>query len=289
MIFCSKSIYTFGKISSRPIQISIFISDDNTPLVKFEDSSWNMNLTMCKTITETDAADFLNDRTDRKIKYGIGTVRLSLLMIIFYWVENRNLYIFTVLGIRYGLFGIGGGLLNLHILASRYELLILCVLISNFVHECVYCSSSSRRTILFLYLLKTVIGDAFAGKLDNVIWFKSFVIVLIVWTVLSSQRIISLLVLPNILQVIEMFYQELFIFGSHLFFHWLCEMGDNRYEKYVFFRHRYSYEISCVILYLIGNKNNNDDTLSSSTLLLFADMFASLLYRVTNYICLYSI
>lgn len=233
---------------------------------------------------ETEADDFLNDQADRKIKYGIGTIRLLLLIILFYWVENCSLDIFTDLGLRYGLFGIGGGLLNLHKFSARCELLILCALISNFVYEYVSSSSSSRRTILFMYFLKTVIGDALAGKLDNITWFKSVVIVLILWTVLSSQRLIPLL--PNIFQVIEMFYQELFIFGSHLFFHFLCEIGDNYYEKNVFFRHRYSYEISCVILYLICYTNNNYGTLSTSTLLLFADMFASLLYRVTNYIFL---
>lgn len=244
-----------------------------------------MNLTVSsKNPIETEVGDFPNDHADRKIKYGIGTIRLSILIIIFYWIENCSLDMFTDLGIRYGLFGIGGGLLNLHKFSPRCELLILCALISNFVYEYVSCSSSSRRTILFMYLLKTVIGDALAGKLDNITWFKSFVIVSILWTVLSSQRLIPLL--PNIFQIIEMFYQELFIFGSHLFFHCLCEVGDNYYERSVFFRHRYTYEISCVILYLICNTNNNYGTvvISTSTLLLFADMFASLLYRVTNYI-----
>lgn len=252
-------------------------------LAESEDSSWNMNLTRSsKDPIETETVDFLNDHADRKIKYGIGTIRLSLLIIIFYWAENCSLYIFTDLGMRYGLFGIGGGLLNLHKFSPRWELLILCALISNFVYEYVSCSSSSRRTILFMYFLKTVIGDGLAGKLDNITWFKCVVIVSMLWTVLSSQLLIPLL--PNIFQVIEMFYQELFIFGSHLFFHCLCEVGDNYYEKIVFCRHRYSYEISCVILYLMCNTNNNYGTLSTSTLLLFADMFASLLYRVTNYI-----
>lgn len=236
--------------------------------------------TSSKDHLEIETDDFLNDQGDRKIKYGIGTIRLSLLIIIFCWVENCSLDIFTDLGMRYGLFGIGGGLLNLHKLSARYEILILCALISNFVYEYVSCSSSSRHTILFMYFLKTTIGDLLAGKLDNIIWLKSVVIVLILWTVLSSQLLIPLL--PNIFQVIEMFYQELFIFGSHLFFHCLCEMGDNYYEKNVFFRHRYTYEISCIILYLICNNNNNN----TGTLLLFADMFASLLYRVTNYIFL---
>lgn len=228
---------------------------------------------------ETEADHLLNDQADRKIKYGIGTLRLSLLIIIFYWIENCSLDVFIYVGLRYGMFGIGGGLLNLHKLSHRCELLILCVLIGNFVHEYVSCSSSSRHKVLFIYFLKTVIGDGLAGKLDNKTWFKSIVIVLILWTVLSSQRMVSLL--PNIYQVTEMFYQELFIFGSHLFLHCLCEIGDNYYEKNVFFRHRYSYEISCVILYLVCNNNTN-----TSSLLLFADMFASLLYRVTNYIFL---
>lgn len=235
---------------------------------------------------DTEAVDFRNDQADRKIKYGIGTIRLSLLIIIFYCVEKCSFDIVTYVGMRYGIFGIGGGLLNLHKFSTRYELVILCALISNFVYEYVFCASSSRRTILFMYFLKTVIGDALAGKLDNITWFKSVVVVLILWTVLSSQRLM-LPLLPNIFQVVEMFYQELFTFGSHLFFHCLCEMGDNYYEKNVFFRHRYSYEISCVILYLICNANeHNYGTLSTSTLLLFADMFASLLYRVTNYVFL---
>lgn len=243
-----------------------------------------MNLTASSKDTKTEADNFRNDQSDRKIKYGLGTIRLSLLIIVFYWVEKCSLDIVTDLGMRYGIFGIGGGLLNLHKFSPRSELLILCALISNFVYEYVTCSNSTRRTILFMYLWKTVIGDALAGKLDNKTWFKSLVIGAIIWTVLSSQRLMPLL--PNIFQVIEMFYHELFIFGSHLFFHCLCEMGDNYYEKYVFSRHRYSYEISCVILYLICNDANcnSNDTISTSTLLLFADMFASLMYRVTNYI-----
>lgn len=251
------------------------INSHTRPVVS-EESSWNMNLTA--------SSKDPNDHADRKIKYGIGTIRLSLLIIIFYWIENGSSSIFTDLGVRYGLFGIGGGLLNLHRFSPRCELLILCALISNFVYEYVSCSSRSRRTILFMYLMKTVIGDALAGKLDNITWLKSLVIVSILWTVLSSQRLIPLL--PNIFQVIEMFYQELFIFGSHLFFHCLCELGDNYWETNVFCRHRYSYDMSCVILYLMckTNDNNYGDTLSTSALLLFADMLASLLYRMTNYV-----
>lgn len=239
-----------------------------------------MNLaTSRKDPIESEADDFRNDQADRKIKYGIGTIRLSLLIIIFYWIENCSLDTFIRLGVRYGLFGIGGGLLNLHKLSPRCELLILCVLISNFIHEYVSCSNGSRHTVLFMYVFKTVIGDALAGKLDNKIWFKSVIITLILWTVLSSQSL-----LPNIFQVIEMCYQELLIFGSHLLLHCLCEMGDNYYEKNVFFRHRYSYEICCVILYLLYSNTNDYDNLSTSTLLLFVDMYASLLYRVTNFI-----
>lgn len=240
-----------------------------------------MNLTTSsKDPVETETKDFQNDRADRKIKYGIGTIRLSLLIFIFFWIENCSLDTFMRLGIRYGLFGIGGGLLNLHKLSPRYELLILCILISNFIHEYVSCTNGSRHIVLFMYVFKTVIGDAIAGKLDNKIWFKFVTIALILWTVLSSQSL-----LPNIFQVIEMFYQEALIFGSHLLLHCLCEMGDNYYEKNLFFRHRYSYEICCVILYFLLCNNNNDyDNLSTSTILLFVDMFASLLYRVTNFI-----
>lgn len=261
------------------------VATSSTRLAECAKSSGNMKLTASSKdhTIETEANNFLNEQADRKIKYGIGTIRLSCLMIIFYWVENCSLDIVTDVGMRYGLFGIGGGLLNLHKFSHRCELLILCALISNFVYEYVSCASSTRRTILFMYLLKTVIGDALAGKLDNITWFKSVVIVSILWTVLSSQRIIPLF--PNIFQVSEMFYQEMFIFGSHLFFHFLCEVGDNYYETNVFFRHRYSYEIACVILYLICNANSV--TLSTGTLLLLADMFASLLYRLTNYLCLF--
>jgi len=232
-----------------------------------------------------------NSQKDRQHKYGFGAIRLSFLLFIFYQFENSEVYV-TIVGIRYGIFGIGGALLNLHKFKFKYELLILCGLIVNFIHEYVNNSSfsTSSRVILFMYFFKTLLGDAFAGKLDNVAWFKFISFVVIIWTVLSSQRVIPLLVLPNGFQLIEMVFgqnEKLLIFGSHILSHWLCEMGDNYYEKHLFFRHRYSYDISCLVLYFLSFcSNSNNNNFNDSRLLIFADMSASLLYRTTNFISL---
>lgn len=223
-----------------------------------------------------------SDISDRKKKYGIGTIRLSILILILTLLQNSDSPLDILrLTTTYGIFGAGGALLNLHKLSKNYQILILIVLISNFIHE--YHSvgwtdkNDFRRVVLFMYFFKTLLGDALSGKLDNIVWFKSIAIVLALWALLSSQ----LSMLPSALEVVDMFQIELLVFVSHLVCHWLCELGDNYFEKYIFFRHRYSYEASCIVLYWLSINSG------TGRLLLFSDMFAALLYRITNYICLF--
>lgn len=215
---------------------------------------------------------------DLERKYGFGTVRLSILLLILASLDDNPSIPWLSIWITYGIFGVGGALLNLHKLSLKFQLVILSILIANFIHASVSPRGPSGREVLFMYFFKTLLGDVFSGKIDHSVWFKSIGVALILWTLLSS-RLVSLL--PNFWQVSVILQGNWPLFGPQLACHWLCEMGDNYGEKYAFFRHRISYEISCIVIYYLLLSYGNGGV---GTALLFSDMIASLLYRVTNYV-----
>jgi hypothetical protein len=146
--------------------------------------------------------------------------------------------------------------------------------------------------VMVLYLCKTAIGDWLAGKLDNrfmrrlailavLLPFVLFVLLLIKYSTASNRGDISLLLKDGRVAFL--------LWLIHTFFQFCCEFGDNYKENWLFFRHRYSYELSCVFLAatlpLFGHRFL---ILEESVLLL--DMTACLAYRITNlfltYYCL---
>jgi len=207
-------------------------------------------------------------KTDKLKKYGFGSLRLlGLLLLITFLTQTRwSVPIGTT--INFGTFGIGGAVLNLHVVSAKYQIIILVILIVRFILE--YLNSN---VILMFYLLKTVFGDCLAGKLDQIVWFRSITIAVITWIALNQMFDF----LPNLFQLFQSIKNDFPTFSLHLICHIICETGDNYFEHLVFFRHRYSYELSClVILFCNPSKTNLQ--------LLIVDMIAALFYRFTNYV-----
>lgn len=212
-------------------------------------------------------------RSDRISKYGVGSGRLLLLLLLITSIFSVKLVDILSSVVSYAIFGIGGAVLNLHVLSTRYEVGILIILIATYLVE-MLSSSSSGRTVLVFYLFKTIFGDGLGGKLDRDVWIRSLGIVFVLWILLSSP-IVPLL--PNVVQIYSMVSDNLIVFSSHLISHWICESGDNWYENVRFFRYRYSYECSLVLLLCWDQTQLNID-------LVVRDMVASLTYRITNYV-----
>lgn len=120
-----------------------------------------------------------------------------------------------------------------------------------------------------IYLTKTFGGDYFASKLDTTEWklalFFAFGVTLPVAWLLDTSDISSLQQYARIF--IILFIVQL-----------ICEYGDNHFEQFVFFRHRYSFEIFNLLL-LFGVQLSPHELL-----VLHVDLLACLFYRISNFI-----
>ncbi len=221
-------------------------------------------------ITKILMGKYLENRSDRLQKYGFGTIRLFLLLLLLMRLQPSAQTRWNSL-INYGIFGVGGALLNLHALSTIYQIFILVILGTSFVKQYL----SGPGAVLVLYFLKTVVGDWCAGKLDQKLWFRSLTVAAVIWVALSQFAAL----LPDGQELVQILREHVIIFCLHAFCHFLCETGDNSYEDIKFFRHRYTYDLLSLLLFVTYNYSSS----SYNRELVICDMIASLSYRFTNF------
>ena len=137
--------------------------------------------------------------------------------------------------------------------------------------------------VMVLYLCKTAIGDWLAGKLDNRFMQQLALLAVLLPCILCGLLLLKYSTASN--EDHSLLWEEgkvaFLLWLIHTFFQFFCEVGDNYKENWVFFRHRYSYELCCAFLAatlpLFGHR-----FFMLEKSLLFLDMTACLAYRITN-------
>jgi hypothetical protein len=132
---------------------------------------------------------------------------------------------------------------------------------------CLYDLYVYQDYILLIYLFKTFTGDYLTGKLDTIEWktvlffLYGFLLPLFFFYDPSfSQNALSYLKIFLLLFLIQ----------------FICEYGDNYYEHYLFFRHRYSYELLNLLAVLLIPLAPYELTIIQF------DILICLFYRISN-------
>lgn len=200
--------------------------------------------------------------TDRSSKYGWGAMRLVSITLFCLYYFNLDGIIENYRYLSYVIIGGSGAIVNVNNKPNGkiYNMILLLICGINIGID-IYIYDA----IVIVYLIKTMGGDFFASKLDTIEWQISGIFALLI-------AILSLFLMDDI--IVEYCRIFLVLFFMQIF----CEYGDNHYEKYVFFRHRYSFEIiHLLILFNLPNCTNIEKKL------VILDLVACSAYRVFNY------
>jgi len=207
-----------------------------------------------------------DSKYDRLLKYGFGFIRLAFLIFIMIMYDAKlNLKILLDYNryLNYFIFAIFGGCINVKLLPKKLEILTLLVIITLAFYDL-----SFDFTVL-LYTTKTFIPDFFASKLDRKIW--KFLLFLCIIGVFGSYFILNYNFFDYINIWIVLSLAQLF-----------SELGDQYFENLMFFRHRYSFEIASLIIWIFfvkkGIRTDNERKL------FYFDLIASLSYRMTGFL-----
>jgi hypothetical protein len=134
--------------------------------------------------------------------------------------------------------------------------------------------------IILFCLAKTFIGDIIAGKIDSIEW-KILVLSVFISSVICFINVILnqnyLFVSYEYLQLFVS-YEYLQLFFVMTIIQLISELGDNYLEHYVFFRHRYSFEIMTIIALYMFNLNE------LAKLIIYCDLIMCFCYRLSNFL-----
>ena len=212
-----------------------------------------------------------DDVKDRLVKYGFGFIRLFILLIILAYTDKG--FEFEKIGnlnrwFIYIFFAIFGACLNVELFGFYTEKIFLIFIFCFVKYEL-----SFDYTII-LYATKTFIPDFFASKLDRTIWK--------VLLILSATAFLICFMLPNQNGISIMDLDSLWILMAlgQLF----CELGDQHLEHFIFFRHRYCFEYSMLIIWYYMPYSISSE---EERRLFYFDMVAALSYRGTGFILKY--
>ncbi len=198
--------------------------------------------------------------TDRQVKYGFGFVRLAItIALILYSDPKLNILELGNL-LRWFTFiilPISGNAFNVEILNPKIEKAFLFILFLLSIYDL-----SNDYTII-LYYTKTFIPDLIAGKLDRPLW--KFILFLTVVIYIFVHIFYHDEIVQNLNLWLLLAFTQLF-----------CELGDNYFENYVFFRHRFSFEICALFVNYI--KPLSGMKIHEKRFVIF-DLIASLSYR----------
>eukprot|EP01129_Flabellula_baltica_P001100 TRINITY_DN11011_c0_g1_i1.p1 TRINITY_DN11011_c0_g1~~TRINITY_DN11011_c0_g1_i1.p1 ORF type:complete len:231 (-),score=-8.48 TRINITY_DN11011_c0_g1_i1:472-1164(-) len=215
-----------------------------------------------------DSPDLGKFSNDRKWKYGFGTCRLVIITILIVYLHINTYqrithYNYIDVYFYYILFGIIGAIINVEIFKQNYNFLLLTIgtIITLF-------QILNKGSVVMVYFSKTVLGDLIAGKLDTMEWYVFAVLVLL-----------GVLICIFILDTYSIYLTYIRIFLFLFLIQLICEWGDNYWEKFNFFRYRYSFEFFTIGL-LLCLPNITPDELYVIVL----DLVACCSYRGSNFI-----
>jgi hypothetical protein len=208
---------------------------------------------------------------DRQSKYGYGVVRLGILvvasLVVFpklhtweqYWASNRwigHAYIGTI-----------GAYVNV----EQGGLYVNVLLLLGAAISCYWDVYTSGDYCCAVYLMKTFGGDFLAGKLDTTEWklvlfFTFGVFVPTLWYFN-----------PDYIATYTTEYGRIFM--SLFIVQVFCEYGDAHCERWTFFRHRFSYEVTNIaLLVLLPNMT------AVELMCIQIDLFICFFYRLSNFV-----
>lgn len=196
---------------------------------------------------------------DRIVKFAGGSVRLAVLLAV---VTARETVVAALPRyVTFFVLGAGGALVNVNVIKSPAAKIVGFVLASA-----LFLCDLRYDALVLVYVSKTLIPDALAGKIDTSFmkWTVAIVAVFAAAFTASGR-------MPPGLAVVWI---------QHALAQYVCEYGDNYLERYAFFRHRYTFDIACIAVYAALPVTTLPARLEMQLLQL--DMTACLAYRMTN-------
>lgn len=163
----------------------------------------------------------------------------------------------------YVLFAFFGGCINVQLFSRRIEaVVVLCMIFLA------YWELTFDFTIL-LYATKTFIPDFFASKLDRKLW--KLLLFLSIFGIGYANYIFKY-------NFFDFFGIWTILALAQLF----SELGDNYLENITFFRHRFSFEFTNILIwfFILPTGNRHDE----ERRLFYFDLIASLSYRMTGFL-----
>ena len=199
---------------------------------------------------------------DRGNKYGWCSLRLVTLTTLCLYHFDRDLLLVGTKfrWLSFALLGGIGAVVNVNIISPARNILLLLICGAAIMFDLQFDATMA------IYLSKTLCGDYIAGKLDTLEWKLSGIFAVLVAT---SCAILLDTAMKDYGRI------TLLLFAMQVF----CEYGDNHFERFKFFRHRYSFElIHTLILFNLPGMS----ILELRVILM--DLIACSAYRSSNYI-----
>lgn len=220
---------------------------------------------------------------DRLDKYGWGFFRLCSLLLLFIFIDrgSGNAIGSTSRWLTYLWIGSMGAGFNVEAFGSSVPVKIAFVCVG----VCVVIHDLSIDPVIILYASKTLIPDFLAGKIDTSFFRFILGLLLCFLAVVLASSVFSLIVFDFQSWASSL----LLVWAIHAFGQLVCELGDNHLESITFFRHRFSYELTCVLIWMFMPLTQASDPTTlkfARTLekeLLYFDMTACVAYRLSNW------
>lgn len=225
---------------------------------------------------------------DRSLKYGYGSFRLLIVVYLsffksfsvyskhpftlneFFYTPPASLHSYFSTNRYLGHIAIGsiGAMINVNITNSFFANLALLGFLG-----CVCFWDIQFDYAVLIYLMKTMGGDFIAGKLDTTEWKLVLFFVFIVLAPLSYFMHVSHS------ENLQVFLSYSRIFSILFIEQIICEYGDAHLEDWIFFRHRFSFEVANLgILLLLPEMKDHE------RLVLNVDLVTCFFYRFTNFL-----
>jgi hypothetical protein len=224
---------------------------------------------------------------DRWRKYAHGTPRLFLVLLFLLWLQPHAyaysfLFSYNLLAVMV-ITGAIGSVLNVGLVSSSMQLTLLLLLAVQIITQIILTMSSGDLTTL-VFLVKTSFGDLFAGKIDSPSFMLAFAALLV--GLLPAWALMSILLHKSVASIIIQYARvSPFLFGIQL----ISEMGDKYLEDYVFFRHRYSFEVLTLAMCLMLSYGFREPMTLLEFRVIAADLVSCLSYRGMNALIIYFI
>jgi hypothetical protein len=214
--------------------------------------------------------DFDNNIRDRSQKYGWGSVRLFIIIAATLlssrandaWAHAQLLaYLNSMRWICHLFYGGAGALLNSGKFDAEFQIALL-ILGLFFL-----CSELAIDNVILVYFFKTIFGDILAGKIDSFTFQFGSVAMIVVVAPLSYY-------LSSADGTINDFIRIFFLLFGVQFF---CEYGDKNWDRFSFFRYRYSFEVANALILAYMSLSFKEISV------IHYDLVACWSYRVFNY------